>query len=156
MQGKLKTFELLEDIQDLNFVQILFCFIIYFLGGYLFYSSLLAAIGSAVDAESDSQQFMFPVMLPLIAGYFIAIRMITNPESSAAVWGSMIPFTSPIVMMARLPNGVPPWQLYISIAILMGSFIGMVWLAGKIYRVGILMYGKKNNWREIAKWVFYK
>jgi ABC-2 type transport system permease protein len=156
MQDKLETFELIQQIQELNFAEIIFCFIIYFLGGYLFYSSLLAAIGSAVDAESDSQQFMLPVMMPLIAGYIIAARMIANPDISSAFWGSMIPFTSPIVMMARLPNGVPPWQIYLSIAILIGSFLGMVWLAGKIYRVGILMYGKKSSWKEIAKWVFYK
>lgn len=156
MQDKLETFDLLQQIQALDFTEILVCFVVYFLGGYLFYSSLLAAIGSAVDAESDSQQFMLPVMMPLIAGYIIAARMITNPDSASAFWGSMIPFTSPIVMMARLPNGVPGWQIYLSIAVLIGSFIAMVWLAGKIYRVGILMYGKKASWGEIMKWVFYR
>jgi ABC-2 type transport system permease protein len=156
MQDQLETFELLEQVQHINFAQIIFCFVLYFLCGYLFYSSILAAIGSAVDAEADSQQFMMPVMLPLIAGYIIAARMIANPEGAAAVWGSIIPFTSPIVMMARLPNGVPTWELVLSISVLIGSFIGMVWLAGKIYRTGILMYGKKISWKELAKWIFYK
>ena len=156
MQDKQEVFDLLSQIQNINFAEIIICFILYFLGGFLFYSSMLAAIGSAVDAESDSQQFMMPVMLPLIAGYVIAIQMMTNPESGMAVWGSMIPFTSPIVMMARIPNGVPFWQILISLSLLIVAFIGMVWFAGKIYRTGILMYGKKTSWKEIMKWVFYK
>ena len=156
MQDKLEVFEVMTQIKELNFVEIFICFVLYFLVGFLFYSSLLAAIGSAVDSESDSQQFMMPVMLPLIAGYVIAAQMMSNPESSLAVWGSMIPFTSPIVMMARLPHGVPVWEILISISLLVASFIGMAWLAGKIYRVGILMYGKKTSWKEISKWLFYK
>lgn len=156
MQDKLETFEIIQQIQKINFVEVLICFILYFLGGYLFYSSLLAAIGSAVDAEADAQQFMMPIMLPLIAGYIIAVQMMTNPEGSLALWGSMIPFTSPIVMMARIPNGVPAWQIMISVSFLIVSFIGTTWLAGKIYRTGILMYGKKSSWKEIMKWVFYK
>lgn len=156
MQDKLETFEVLQQIQKLDFVEIAICFVFYFFGGYLFYSSLLAAIGSAVDAESDSQQFMFPVMAPLMAGYFIAAKMITNPEGSMAFWGSMIPFTSPIVMISRLPFGVPLWQILVSITLLFASFVGTTWLAGKVYRVGILMYGKKVSWRELMRWVFYK
>ncbi len=156
MQDKLEVFELLSAFKEVNFVEIFICFVIYFLVGYLFYSSLLAAIGSAVDAESDSQQFMMPVMLPLISGYIIAVQMISNPEGNLAFWGSIIPFTSPIVMMARLPNGVPFWQIALSITLLISAFIGTAWLAGKIYRVGILMYGKKTSWKEIMKWVFYK
>lgn len=156
MQDKLATFEILQQVENLNFIEIGICFLLYFLGGYLFFSSILAAIGSAVDAESDAQQFMMPVMLPLMAGYFIAAKMMTNPEGPLAFWGSMIPFTSPIVMMARLPFGVPFWQIGLSVIILFASFIGSTWVAGKIYRTGILMYGKKVTWRELSKWMFYK
>lgn len=156
MQDKLATFEILQQVEKLNFIEIAICFLLYFLGGYLFFSSILAAIGSAVDAESDAQQFMMPVMLPLMAGYFIAAKMMTNPEGALAFWGSMIPFTSPIVMMARLPFGVPFWQIGLSVIILFASFIGSTWVAGRIYRTGILMYGKKITWRELSKWMFYK
>lgn len=156
MQDKLEVFEVLQQAGNIDYLEIAICFLFYFLGGYLFYSSILAAIGSAVDAEADAQQFMMPVMLPLIAGYFISAKMMTNPEGSLAFWGSMIPLTSPIVMMARLPFGVPVYQVIISIVLLFASFIGTVWLAGKIYRTGILMYGKKVSWRELTKWLFYK
>lgn len=156
MQDKLEVFEILQQAGKINYVEIAVCFLLFFLGGYLFYSSILAAIGSAVDAEADAQQFMMPVMLPLIAGYFISAKMMTNPEGSMAFWGSIIPFTSPIVMMARLPFGVPVYQIIISICLLFASFIGTTWLAGKIYRTGILMYGKKVSWRELSKWLFYK
>ncbi len=156
MQDKLEVFEVLQQAGKINYVEIAICFLLYFLGGYLFYSSILAAIGSAVDAEADAQQFMMPVMLPLIAGYFISAKMMTNPEGSMAFWGSIIPFTSPIVMMARLPFGVPVYQIIISISLLFASFVGTTWLAGKIYRTGILMYGKKVTWRELSKWLFYK
>lgn len=156
MQDKLEVFELLQAAGKINYTEVAICFLLYFLGGYLFYSSILAAIGSAVDAEADAQQFMMPVMLPLIAGYIISARMMTNPEGSMAFWGSIIPFTSPIVMMARLPFGVPIYQIVISIILLFASFIGTTWLAGKIYRTGILMYGKKVSWRELSKWLFYK
>jgi ABC-2 type transport system permease protein len=156
MQDKLEVFEVLQQAGNINYMEIAICFLFFFLGGYLFYSSILAAIGSAVDAEADAQQFMMPVMLPLIAGYFISAKMMTNPEGSMAFWGSMIPLTSPIVMMARLPFGVPVYQIIISISLLFASFIGTTWLAGKIYRTGILMYGKKVSWRELSKWLFYK
>ncbi|HWY10872.1 MAG TPA: ABC transporter permease [Bacteroidia bacterium] len=156
MQDKLEAFDAIEKVRRLNFLEIGICFLFYFIGGYLFYSSLLAAIGSAVDTEADSQQFMMPIMLPLMAGYLIAVNMMMNPEGNLAIWGSMIPFTSPIVMMARIPNGVPLWQILASLGILYASFFGTVWLAGKIYRTGILMYGKKTSWREISKWIFYK
>jgi ABC-2 type transport system permease protein len=156
MQDKLEAFDAISKVQNLNFGLIGICFLLYFIGGYLFYSSMLAAIGSAVDSEADSQQFMMPIMLPMMAGYLIAVNMMMNPEGNLAIWGSMIPLTSPIVMMARIPNGVPPWQICTSLAILYASFFGTVWLAGKIYRTGILMYGKKVSWREISKWVFYK
>ncbi len=156
MQDKLEVFEVLQQAGNINYMEIAVCFLFFFLGGYLFYSSILAAIGSAVDAEADAQQFMMPVMLPLIAGYFISAKMMTNPEGSMAFWGSMIPLTSPIVMMARLPFGVPLYQILLSISFLFASFVGTTWLAGKIYRTGILMYGKKASWRELTKWLFYK
>jgi ABC-2 type transport system permease protein len=156
MQDKLEVFEVLQQAGNINYLEIAICFLFFFLGGYLFYSSILAAIGSAVDAEADAQQFMMLVMLPLIAGYFISAKMMTNPEGSMAFWGSIIPLTSPIVMMARLPFGVPVYQIVISISLLFASFVGTTWLAGKIYRTGILMYGKKVSWRELSKWLFYK
>ncbi|MCW3075807.1 MAG: transporter permease [Bacteroidetes bacterium] len=151
-----KMFETINQLQKINFWEVGLYFFLFFIGGYLFYSSLLAAIGSAVDSESDSQQFMLPVMLPLMIGYFLAIKIMISPESNAVIIGSFIPFTSPIVMMARIPQGVPAWQVLSSLAILYVSFICTTWLAGKIYRTGILMYGKKTSWREIGKWLFYK
>jgi ABC-2 type transport system permease protein len=135
---------------------IVICFILYFIGGYLFYSSLMAAIGSAVDSEADSQQFLTPVMIPLMAGYFIAIKSMTNPDSSVAYWASFVPFTSPIVMMSRLNANTPIWELLLSLGLLYASFILTTYLAAKIYRTGILMYGKKVSWKEIGKWLFYK
>lgn len=151
-----KMFETLDQLQKINFIEVGVYFILFFIGGYLFYSSLLAAIGSAVDSEADSQQFMMPIILPLMVGYFLAIKIMVSPESNAVIIGSFIPFTSPIVMMARIPQGVPAWQVLSSLVILYISFIFTTWLAGKIYRTGILMYGKKTSWKEIAKWLFYK
>lgn len=151
-----KVFDVLDGLAKINFVEVAICFFFYFIGGYLFYSSILAAIGSAVDSEADSQQFMTPVMIPLMIGYFMAAKIMVSPETTSVIWGSMIPFTSPIVMMARLPFGVPVWQIVVSLLILFASFIGTTWLAAKIYRTGILMYGKKVTWRELGKWLFYK
>ncbi|MDO8998557.1 MAG: ABC transporter permease [Bacteroidota bacterium] len=153
---KLEVFDLLKKIQKINFMEVFICFVLYFIGGYLFYSSIMAAIGSAVDSEADSQQFITPVMIPLMVGYFIATKTIMDPDSSTVFWGSIIPFTSPIVMMSRITNGVPLWELVLSLSILFVSFVFTTWLAGKIYRTGILMYGKKTSWREIGKWLFYK
>lgn len=150
-----KIFEAIDELKKIDFTQIAIYFVFFFIGGYLFYSSLLAAIGSAVDSESDSQQFMLPIMLPLMIGYFLAIKIMISPESNAVFIGSFVPFTSPIVMMARLPQGVPAWQVITSLVILYISFVGTTWLAGKIYRTGILMYGKKTSWREIFKWLRY-
>jgi ABC-2 type transport system permease protein len=151
-----ETFRAMEKLGKIDFVAIGIYFVLFFIGGYLFYSSLLAAIGSAVDSEADSQQFMFPIMIPLMIGYFLAVKIMISPESNSVVIGSYVPFTSPIVMMARMPQGVPHWQVNISLAILYTSFIITTWLAGRIYRTGILMYGKKPSWREIGKWLFYK
>jgi ABC-2 type transport system permease protein len=153
---KQELFETLQQIENVDFTKVFICFILYFIGGYLFYSSIMAAIGSAVDSEADSQQFITPVMIPLMIGYFLAIKSMMDPDSTVMFWGSIIPFTSPIVMMSRITNGVPLWEIALSLSVLFLSFIGTTWLAGKIYRTGILMYGKKTSWREIGKWLFYK
>ena len=153
---KLELFDLLKKLNKINFLEVFICFVLFFIGGYLFYSSILAAIGSAVDSEADSQQFMMPVMIPLMIGYFLSTKTMMDPDSSSVFWGSIIPFTSPIVMMSRITNGVPLWELVTSLSLLFASFIVTTWLAGKIYRTGILMYGKKTGWREIGKWLFYK
>lgn len=142
-------------LQGLDFVQIITLFIIYFLGGYLLYASLFAAIGSAVDNETDTQQFSMPIMLPIIFAIYAGIFSAENPDGPLAFWCSMIPFTSPIVMMVRLPFDVPFWQIALSVSILILSFIGTTWMAGKIYRTGILMYGKKTTWKEMWKWLKY-
>ena len=146
-----------KSVANLNVAKIVTVFIFFFLGGYLFYSALYAAIGSAVDSETETQQFMFPVMMPLLLGYVLSLSVVTNdPYGTMAFWLSMIPFTSPIAMMVRLPYGVPDWQLALSMAMLIIGFIGTVWVASRIYRVGILMYGKKTNFREMLKWFTYK
>ncbi len=149
--------KLSEIIAQVNIPLVLAVFAFFFVGGYLLYSSLLAAIGSAVDSETDTQQFMFPVTIPMIVAIFIAQLAVLNSESPAVLWGSMIPFTAPIVMMVRVVMGtVPMWQLLLSMALLVLTFIGSVWLAGRIYRTGILMYGKKVSWKELGRWMMYK
>jgi len=146
-----------ENLQNLDLAKIILVFIFYFLSGYLFYSALYAAIGSAVDSETETQQFMMPVMMPLLLGYALSLSVVTNdPYGSVAFWLSMIPFTSPIAMVVRLPYGVPAWELALSMFILVIGFIGTVWFAARIYRVGILMYGKKASVKEMAKWFWYK
>lgn len=133
-------------------------FLFFFLGGYLLYSAMFAAIGSAVDDQTDAQQFMFPVTIPLILSYVVSINVIINgdPNGPLAFWLSMIPFTSPIAMVMRLPFGVPLWQVLLSGALLVAGFVGVTWIAARIYRVGILMYGKKVTYKELGKWMFYK
>jgi ABC-2 type transport system permease protein len=148
--------ELLVALQEFDFVQTGILFVLFFLGGYLLYSSLFAAIGSAVDNETDTQQFSLPVTLPIIFAIYAAIYSAENPDGPLALWCSFIPFTSPIVMMVRLPFGVPFWQIALSLGILIMSFIGSTWVAAKIYRTGILMYGKKVTWKEMFKWITYK
>jgi ABC-2 type transport system permease protein len=146
-----------KSMASLDVGKIVVIFLFFFIGGYLFYSALYAAIGSAVDNETETQQFMMPVMMPLFLGYALSLSVVTNdPYGSIAFWLSMIPFTSPIAMMVRLPYGVPDWQLALSMFILVAGFIGTVWVASKIYRVGILMYGKKTNFKEMVKWFTYK
>jgi ABC-2 type transport system permease protein len=120
------------------------------------YSAMFAAVGAAVDNEADTQQFMMPITIPLILSFVVAQTIIQNPESSMAFWFSIIPFTSPIVMMVRLPFGVPAWELALSMTLLVAGFVFTTWLAGRIYRTGILMYGKKVTWKELGKWLFYK
>lgn len=148
--------EIFASLDTVNFGMILGMFIFFFLAGYLLYASFFAIIGSAVDNETDTQQFMFPVTVPLIIGIFVMINTIQNPEGSIAFWFSMIPLTSPIVMMVRIPFNPPIWELVLSMVILIFTFIGSVWMAGKIYRTGILMYGKKVNYKELWKWLRYK
>ncbi len=134
---------------------IIICFIFYFVTGYLLYASVFAAIGSAVDNETETQQFMLPVTIPIILGLMVAMGTMQNPESSLSFWCSIIPLTSPIVMMARLPFGVPYWQIIISMVIMLLTFASFVWMAAKVYRTGILMYGKKTSWKEMWKWLRY-
>ncbi|ASZ09794.1 ABC transporter permease [Chitinophaga pendula] len=148
-------------IDSVNWTLIISCFIFYFLGGYLFYSALFAAVGSLVNEDaSDVQGLTFPITLPIIIGIMIMITSVQNPDSPLAVWGSIIPFTSPMVMMARLPYGVPGtvtyWQLGLSMLLLVAGFLLTTWLAGKIYRTGILMYGKKITFKEALRWAVKK
>ncbi|MDX9811112.1 MAG: ABC transporter permease [Bacteroidales bacterium] len=134
---------------------IIFSFVFYFITGYLLYASIFAAIGSAVDNETETQQFMLPVTIPIIVALMVAMGTMQNPESSLSFWFSIIPFTSPIVMMARIPFGVPMWQLAVSMLLMLITFITFVWMAARIYRTGILMYGKKTSWKEMWKWLRY-
>ncbi len=147
---------MIDGIKSLNIPLIIGSFLFYFVGGYLLYSALLGAVGSAVDHESDTQQFVFPITLPLIFGFVVAQTAIRDPDSPLVFWASLVPFTSPIVMMVRIPFGVPAWQILLSMGLLVAGFIGTVWLASRIYRVGILMYGKKVTYKELTKWLFYK
>jgi ABC-2 type transport system permease protein len=148
--------ELSEALSSINFPLMVSCFIFYFLGGYLLYSALFAAIGAAVDSETDVQQFMLPVTIPLILSYVASVNVLNNPQGDIAFWFSIVPFTSPIVMMVRLPFGVPWQHLLLSMTLLVGGFVFTTWFAGKIYRTGILLYGKKVTYKELWKWVRYK
>ncbi len=143
-------------LANIDFGKILFSFGFYFLGGYLLFGALYAAIGSAVDAETDTQQFMLPVTLPIIVSFIFAQYVVMNPHSNLSVWLSIIPFTSPITMMVRMPFDPPGWQIAVSMGSLVLGFLFTTWLAARIYRTGILMYGKKITWKEIGKWLFYK
>jgi ABC-2 type transport system permease protein len=155
-QDAMSPKEKLNDaLSSINFTVILLAFVFYFLGGYLLYSALFAAIGSAVDSETETQQFMLPVTIPLILAYVVSATVMTNPNGSVAFWFSMIPFTSPVVMMMRIPFGVPYWEVGLSMLFLVAGFIFTTWLAAKIYRTGILMYGKKVSYGELWKWIRY-
>ncbi len=155
--SKLADFQLyFAEFLKLPLASMLIYFLIYFIGGYFLYSSLYAAIGAAVDNETDTQQFMFPVIMPLMLGVYIGFFTVMNePHGTVATIFSMIPFTSPIVMLMRIPFGVPFYEIALSIALLFATFIAIVWVASKIYRVGILMYGKKPTWKELIKWLKY-
>ncbi|KPM50045.1 ABC transporter permease [Jiulongibacter sediminis] len=148
--------DIINAASTLPIATIIISFLFYFLGGYLLYSSLFGAVGSAVDGETDTQQFILPITIPIIAAFIIAQFVMRDPNGPLAFWASMVPFTSPIIMMVRIPFGVPIWQIALSIALLIGGFIFTTWLAARIYRIGILMYGKKVTWKELSKWVFYK
>jgi ABC-2 type transport system permease protein len=148
--------EISGSFSAVNFPLIIGCFLFFFLGGYLLYASMFASVGSAVDNETDTQQFMLPITIPIILGMLVMVNAMQSPNSSIAVIFSLIPFTSPIVMMARVPYGVPIWQLGLSAFLLIITFMGTIWMAGKIYRTGILMYGKKVNYAELWKWIKYR
>jgi ABC-2 type transport system permease protein len=149
--------DIAKAIQTIEWAYILPLFIIFFLGGYMLYSALFAAVGSAVDSDTETQQFMLPITMPLLFTYIMSFSFIVNnPASSLSFWLSIIPFTSPIAMMVRLPFGVPAWELALSISLLIGGFIFTTWVASRIYRVGILMYGKKVSFKELGKWFMYK
>ena len=146
----------LNTLADLNWVQMIIAFVLYFALGYLLYASLFAAIGSAVENEADTNQLQMPVTIPLLLAFFVAMYAFKAPESQIVWWGSMIPFTSPIVMLARIPFGVPAWELILSIALLVGTFIACGWVSAKIYRIGILMFGKKTTFKDLWKWLKQK
>ncbi len=153
---QLKMVQELLGTFDLAYIAgILGAFVFFFLGGYLLYSALFAAVGSAVDNETETQQFMLPITIPLILAMYIGFAVAKNPEGSLAFWGSIIPLTSPIVMLVRIPYGVPVWELILSMSLLIGTFLFVTWIAAKIYRTGILMYGKKVSYKEIWKWLRY-
>ena len=147
---------ILETLGNINLGQILISFLIYFIFGYLLYASMFAAIGSAVENEGDTTQLQLPVTIPLLLGFFIALYAFKAPDSSLVFWGSMIPFTSPIVMLARLPFGVPTWELILSIVLLVATFAACAWASAKIYKVGILMFGKKSSFKDLWKWLKQK
>ncbi len=152
-----KTQEVVDGILSISWGNLIPAFFGYFFFGYLLYASLFAAIGSAADIEADTQQFTFPVTVPLIIAMIASANVLNDPNGPIATWLSMIPFTSPIAMLMRMPyGGVTPAELWTSMGILIATFFFMVWLAGRIYRVGILMYGKKTSWKELGKWIFYK
>lgn len=163
MEGVTNTVDSLQDRNEvlkwlyaINWPALIILFLVYFIAGFLLYASLFAMIGSAVDSETDTQQLVLPIILPLAFSYWISFTIIGDPDGSVAIWFSQIPFSSPIIMLQRVATGtVEIWEIIVSLLILFGTFLAMVWAAGKVYRVGILMYGKKVSWREIIKWMRY-
>lgn len=155
MAGMQQMNEWMGILSSINFVEIGIFFVLYFIGGYLLYAGIFAAVGSAVDQQEDTNQFIAPIMVFMVFALYAGIYSMDNPDGPLAFWCSMIPFTSPIVMMVRIPYGVPVWELLVSVAILIGTAIAITWLSAKIYRVGILMYGKKPSLKEMIKWVKY-
>ena len=146
----------IQTLRDIDYPMLLISFVIYFVLGYLLYASLFAAIGSAVENEADTQQLQLPVTIPLLLAFFIAFYAFKAPDSQVVFWGSMIPFTSPIVMLARIPFGVPVWELVVSIVLLLLTFAGIAYLSAKIYKIGILMFGKKTTFKDLYKWLKQK
>ena len=146
----------LSTLGNINWGQMVLAFVIYFTLGYLLYASFFAAIGSAVENEADTNQLQMPVTIPLLLAFFIALYAFNAPDSAVVWWGSMIPFTSPIVMLSRIPFGVPGWELALSIVLLVATFIGCGWASAKIYKIGILMFGKKTNFKDLWKWLKQK
>lgn len=145
---------LYQNVLNQNWMLIFACFLFYFLGGYFIYASMFAAVGSMVNEDQqEAQQMALPITMPIIMAYIIMASTIKDPNSSIAMFGSMFPLTSPVVMMARIPYGVPVWQLLLSMSFLVIGFLGLTWLSAKIYRTGILMYGKKASWKEVIKWI---
>ena len=145
--------DVMTALAGINWLSLLGNFVIYFIGGYLLYASLFAGFGSAVDQASDSSQFTMPIILIMIVALYAGIACIENPSGPMAVWCSIIPFTSPIVMMVRLPFDVPWWQLLLSIVLLYATALGCIWISARIYRTGILLYGKKRSFKEVLKWI---
>jgi ABC-2 type transport system permease protein len=158
--SKVPTSELagiFNSLSNQHWSLILSCFLFYFLGGYFLYAAMFAAVGSLVNEDQqEAQQMTIPITMPIILGFFIMTSAIKDPNSTLAIFGSMFPLTSPIVMMARIPYGVPAWQIAISMLLLVAGFVLMTWLSAKIYRTGILMYGKKASWKEVIKWMRYR
>ena len=148
--------KLQEIIASIPIASLALNFVLYFIGGYLLYASLFAAIGSAINQPEDSSQFMTPMLLLMVFALYAGIYSVDNPDGPLAFWCSWIPFTSPIVMMVRLPYDIPLWQNLLSLAILYGTAFGCIWISGKIYRIGILMYGKKPGLMEILRWIHYR
>ena len=146
----------LNTLRDINWAQMIIAFVVYFALGYLLYASFFAAIGSAVENEADTNQLQMPITVPLLLAFFIAIYAFNAPDSSVVWWGSMIPFTSPIVMLARIPFGVPAWELVLSIVLLVATFVACGWASAKIYKIGILMFGKKTGFKDLWKWLKQK
>ena len=155
-EGTSEMAAVIETIKDINYPMILISFVVYFVLGYLLYASLFAAIGSAVENEADTQQLQLPVTIPLLLAFFIAFYAFKSPDSHVVFWGSVIPFTSPIVMLARIPFGVPAWELALSIVLLVLTFLLIAYLSAKIYKIGILMFGKKTSFKDLYKWLKQK
>ena len=146
----------MSTLRDINWVQMVIAFVVYFALGYLLYASFFAAIGSAVENEADTNQLQMPVTVPLLLAFFIALYAFNAPDSAIVWWGSMIPFTSPIVMLSRIPFGVPSWELALSIGLLIATFLACGWMSAKIYKIGILMFGKKTSFKDLWKWLRMK
>ena len=154
--GENEMAAVIQTLRDIDYPMLLISFVIYFVLGYLLYASLFAAIGSAVENEADTQQLQIPVTIPLLLAFFIAFYAFKAPDSQLVFWGSMIPFTSPIVMLARIPFGVPLWEIIVSVVLLLLTFAGTAWMSAKIYKIGILMFGKKTTFRDLYKWLRQK